>query len=331
MLRFNNQWRFDSPGPIEPGVVSDFLDLINRVSGQGSRKAILEHFKSAFAAAAGVPYHSSSDASWAASDLERTMDEAAANAPLFIDAFYSACEQLQQRALDMVLPDAARINRILTDSGAGYQIDPPNLVATRTHIPIAVPEQAPSLDAQARTLIDTALQASERALAEGKGRQAVQEVLWLLETVSTAFRSDEIFDGSIQGRYFNKIIGELKSRGRGGHQDQILQWMMTLHGYLSSPTGGGVRHGVDLRDGLALYINEARFTWIPRKVLSRCCRTKRTRSLICRASLCRCSARYAPESSWKGLMPPGGEPRLRRQRHAPASCISGAHRPLLMP
>ena len=77
MLRFNNQWRFDSPGPIEPGVVGDFLDLINRISGQGSRKAILEHFKSAFAAAAGMPYHSSSDASWAASDLERTMDEAA--------------------------------------------------------------------------------------------------------------------------------------------------------------------------------------------------------------------------------------------------------------
>src|SRR5581483_8045164 len=80
----------------------------------------------------------------------------------------------------------------------------------------------------------------------------------LIETVSTAFRSEDILDGSIQGRYFNKIIGELKSRGRGGHQDQILQWMMTLHGYLSSPTGGGVRHGVDLRDGLALQINEAR-------------------------------------------------------------------------
>ncbi|MFT6671369.1 MAG: hypothetical protein ACJAVZ_002843, partial [Afipia broomeae] len=222
------------------------------------RKAILEHFKSAFAAAAGLPYHSSSDASWAASDLDRAMDQAAANAPLFIDAFYAACEQLQQRAPEMALPDAARINRILTDRGAGYQIDPPNLVATRTHIPIAVPEQAPSLDAQARVLIDTALDASERALAEGKGRQAVQEVLWLIETVSTAFRSEDILDGSIQGRYFNKIIGELKSRGRGGHQDQILQWMMTLHGYLSSPTGGGVRHGVDLRDGLALHINEAR-------------------------------------------------------------------------
>ena len=42
-------------GAFEPGVVSDFLNLINRISGQGSRKAILEHFKSAFAAAAGIP------------------------------------------------------------------------------------------------------------------------------------------------------------------------------------------------------------------------------------------------------------------------------------
>jgi hypothetical protein len=53
MLVFDNQWRFDSPGPIERGVVGEFLDLINRISGQGPRKAILEHFKSAFAAAAG--------------------------------------------------------------------------------------------------------------------------------------------------------------------------------------------------------------------------------------------------------------------------------------
>lgn len=85
----------------------------------------------------------------------------------------------------------------------------------------------------------------------------MQEVLWLLETISTAFRNPEIFDGTIQGRYFNKIIGELRQRGRG-HQEQILQWMMTLHGYLSSPTGGGVRHGIDLKEGLALHIDEAR-------------------------------------------------------------------------
>jgi hypothetical protein len=257
MLQFNNRWHFDSPGPIEGGVASGFLDLINRICGQGHRQSILEHFKSYFAAAAGVPHHVSSNASWAASDLERVMDEAAGNAPLFIDAFYSACERLQRQNPDMALPDAARINLVLAGAGAGYQIDPPALVATRVHIPIAVPEQAPSLDTQAQALIEEALKASERALSEGNGRQAVQEVLWLLETISTSFRSPEVLDGSIQGRYFNKIIAELRQRERG-HKEQILQWMMTLHGYLSSPTGGGIRHGVDVREGLALEIDEGR-------------------------------------------------------------------------
>jgi hypothetical protein len=46
---------------------------------------------------AGNPYHVSSNESWAASDLDRVMDEAAANGPLFINAFYTACEQLKQR------------------------------------------------------------------------------------------------------------------------------------------------------------------------------------------------------------------------------------------
>jgi hypothetical protein len=185
------------------------------------------------------------------------MGEAAGNAPLFIEAFHSACELLQQQNPEMVLPDTSRINRVLSDGGAGYQIDPPNLIATSAQVSITVPQQVPSLDAQAQSMIEQALEASERALAEGNGRQAVQDVLWVLETISTAFRSPDILDGSIQGRYFNRIIGELRQRGRG-HQEQIFQWMMTLHGYLSSPTGGGVRHGVDLRDGLALQIDEAR-------------------------------------------------------------------------
>lgn len=32
----------------------------------------------------------------------------------------------------------------------------------------------------------------------------------------------------------------------------------TLHGYLSSPTGGGVRHGTDLKEGIAIQPHEAR-------------------------------------------------------------------------
>lgn len=56
MLQFDGNWRFDSPGPIESAVQEAFRDLINRICGQGQRKAILEHFKARFCAAGGAEY-----------------------------------------------------------------------------------------------------------------------------------------------------------------------------------------------------------------------------------------------------------------------------------
>ncbi|WP_292137659.1 hypothetical protein [Mesorhizobium sp.] len=217
MLQFDGNWRFDSPGPIEPTVNHAFRDLIDRICSQGDRRTILERFKSRFAGAGGAPYYPSSSVSWASDDLDKLMNVASENAPLFIEAFCDGCSDIANQWSHITLLDVARLNRILADAGAGYQIDPPALRATRAHVPIAVPEQLPSLDAQASTLISVALDASERALSQGNGRQAVQEVLWLLETIATAFRGLDVPDGSIQGRYFNKIIGELRARGRG-HQ-----------------------------------------------------------------------------------------------------------------
>jgi hypothetical protein len=74
-----------------------------------------------------------------------------------------------------------------------------------------------------------------------------------LESISTAFR-----DNTVTGRYFNEIVGELQTAGKGTPQAQILKWMTALHGYLSSPTGGRVRHGTDLKEGLAMEPHEAR-------------------------------------------------------------------------
>ena len=105
-------------------------------------------------------------------------------------------------------------------------------------------------------MIEKSLQDAERELRVGHGRQAVQELLWLLETITTAFRNTEILEGSVQDRYFNEIIRRL--RREHGHHDQIFRWMLNLHGYLSSPTGGGVRHGVDVKEGLPIKLNDAR-------------------------------------------------------------------------
>jgi hypothetical protein len=95
-------------------------------------------------------------------------------------------------------------------------------------------------------------------LNEKQGRRAVQEILWLLETIATAFRDISTDEATVQGRYFARIVREMKARGRGKAQEQILNWMMALHGYLSSPTGGGVRHGLDLQSGIAVQPHEAR-------------------------------------------------------------------------
>ena len=121
-----------------------------------------------------------------------------------------------------------------------------------------MPQQTPSLDARARPIIEESLAASERLLNEGHSRRAVQEILWLLETIATAFRDTGPEDATVQGKYFVTIVKEMKAHGRGRAQEQILNWMTTRHGYLSSPTGGGVRHRVDLKSGIAIQAHEAR-------------------------------------------------------------------------
>lgn len=121
-----------------------------------------------------------------------------------------------------------------------------------------MPERVASLDEQAQEIIQQSLRDSEQLLAEGRNRQAVQEILWLLETISTAFQGIDTDAGTVQGKYFNKIAANLRSSHKGQTLDQVLSWVITLHGYLSSPTGGGVRHGADLKAGVAIRSDEAR-------------------------------------------------------------------------
>ncbi|MCJ2015865.1 hypothetical protein MKK84_00220 [Methylobacterium sp. E-065] len=254
MLDFEKSWRFSSPGAAPRGVVNAFYEFIERIAQQkDDPKHIVEWFKAAFS---GGSAGGSSTLSWAWSDLDKTMGQAADNAPLFIEAFWETCVGLEAKGI--AVPDVVLINRVLAEHAAGYELRPPRLVATNDYAPVAVPHQMPSLAAQANALITESLDAADRLLVEGQGRRAVQELLWLLETASTAFRASGANDSSVQGKYFNKIMSEMRSQGRGTAQEQILTWMTTLHGFLSSPTGGGVRHGTDLQAGIAIQPHEAR-------------------------------------------------------------------------
>jgi hypothetical protein len=118
--------------------------------------------------------------------------------------------------------------------------------------------EAPSLAEQARITIEASLTRSDQLLIEGRGREAVQEIIWLMETVSTAFRGIETESGKIEGKYFNKIVSNLRVKRPGTTLERILDWATAMHGYLSSPTGGGVRHGMDLSDTVSLSIDQAR-------------------------------------------------------------------------
>jgi hypothetical protein len=258
MLKFNGAWRFDSPGRIADGVSAEFSKLIGKVASQGSRQSILEHFKGYFASAAGATSSWSSSASWAETDLDGYMSDAASNAPLFIEAFCDACESLQQANPDYAVPDVAMINRILAKCDAGFQIHSRDLISYKTQEAIEVADEPLSLDQQAQETIQRSLKQSEQLLSEGRDRQAVQEILWLLETVATAFQGLDTGAGTIQGKYFNKIAEDLRKHHKGKILDQVLAWVTTLHGYLSSPTGGGIRHGTDLKTGIIIQPNEAR-------------------------------------------------------------------------
>lgn len=254
MLKFENSWRFDSPGKISDGAVSDFLDIIRKIA-QGKQK-ILEHFKQYFATAAGSAPSWSSSASWADSDLTSYMDQASNNAPIFIEAFYDACENLKSEG-DYPIPEIQHINKVLMKNGVKYKIKLPNLIAENAHITTS-PNIPQSLDEKAQNIIQTSLSEGQKLLTEGRYRLAVQEVLWLLETVTTAFQGLNDGEISIEGKYFNKIIESIRHNNQGNALDQIIGWITKLHGYLSAPSGGGIRHGMHLEEGIATTENEAR-------------------------------------------------------------------------
>lgn len=83
-------------------------------------------------------------------------------------------------------------------------------------------------------------------------------MLWMLESVSTAFRGVKLPSGEVKGSYFNQIAKELREAATGTTFERVMEWVGQLHGYLSAPAGGGIRHGLDLSRGKEISVAEAR-------------------------------------------------------------------------
>jgi hypothetical protein len=265
-LKFNGAWRFNPPvdgryvnSAVPEEAVREVIGLILKVATQGDRWADLEHFKGYFCAAGGATHVWSSNESWAESDLCTYVQFAAKNAPLFIEAFYDACKSYGGDDPDAWAPDPDKINEILARHGIGYVIKSSRLELREEAAPVvAVAPPPPTLSERAMDILQRSLTRSEELLSQGRGREAVQEILWLLETVATAFRGVETATGTVEGKYFNQIVRELGDLEPDGSLKRVLGWIGGLHGYLSSPTGGGVRHGLDLNAGVPIGDNEAR-------------------------------------------------------------------------
>ena len=265
-LKFPSRWRFDAPksanekaNSIPGGAVQDFMRLIRKTATQGDVQDFLEHYKGYFCAANGTTHYRSSNVSWAETDLASQMEVAAANPPLFLEAFFDASEAIRRRPGDLFAPDVEMINRLCREHDIPYEIQGSALVLLDPSVAVVpVPQAPPTLAERAQEILHTSLRRAEDLLSEGRGREAVQETLWLLETVATAFRGSDTGTGTVEGKYFNDIVKELRRLHPGTTLDRVLKWATETHGYLSSPTGGGVRHGLDLNKGVQLSLNEAR-------------------------------------------------------------------------
>jgi hypothetical protein len=132
---------FDSPGLIPRKILDETKSLIGRIAVNApNAKEVFETFKSRFAAARGESStYASSSTSWAETDMEREMDDAAGNAPLFIAAFADGCAEL--RAQGVAVPTVERINKLLDEHDGGYRIQSDTLVATGERAKSPVPAQ----------------------------------------------------------------------------------------------------------------------------------------------------------------------------------------------
>jgi len=234
-----------------------FNDLISKIATQGSRWDLLEHFKGYFARAVGrTPVWSSSE-DWAETDLRYLMRDAAQNTPMFLEAFFEACDDLRKTGIDVPTVDA--INRVCRQHSVAYELQPLNLVQLPgPQVTVTASAPPPTISQSAAEPFQSSSARAEALLAENRPREAVQEMLWMLESLVTVFRDAPLASGQVKGKYFNEIAKELRGLGSGTTLERVIDWCTQLHGYLSSPTGGGVRHGLDVNSGAVISLPEGR-------------------------------------------------------------------------
>jgi hypothetical protein len=252
------------PEPLPDEFVAESHTLLLKISRSPvqlqelDRQDILERFKKHFSRAIGMSHYNSSNTYFAEFDLKERMKEAKTNAPLFLEALYDSIEASRVHG-GYHAPDTEYLNDLCRRHSVPYVIEPPSLLRiVAGHGVVPQPTPPKSLAENAGATLNRSMDRAAELLAAGRAREAVQEMLWMLESLSTAFRGVPLPMGEVRGAYFNQIARELKTAAAGTALSRVIEWIGNLHGYLSSPTGGGVRHGRDLTSGTELSISEGR-------------------------------------------------------------------------
>lgn len=121
-LNFPDEWRFNEGlGRMPQAAFGELIGLVEKVAAQApSSKAVYEIFKARFGSSS-----MSSTESWAHSDMVDAMSGGDRNVPEFLEAYWSAMEDVSD---DVATPSAERINGVLRKHGVGYALYPPRLV-----------------------------------------------------------------------------------------------------------------------------------------------------------------------------------------------------------
>jgi hypothetical protein len=121
----NPEWAKTSPGPLPHTTVYSFMDLAREIAAQARVKQdVFEDFKSHFARDGYSRSSTERDSEW---DLQRLMDSATQNAPVFIATFAEACADFEK--MGYKVPSTSTINRSLPYN-AGFRIDGDTVVQT---------------------------------------------------------------------------------------------------------------------------------------------------------------------------------------------------------
>ncbi|MBS2031588.1 MAG: serine/threonine protein kinase [Deltaproteobacteria bacterium] len=121
-LDYPRDWYFDPTlGHMPQEALNELLELVTRVAAQAEdQQAVYEIFKGRFGNS-----NTSSNASWAHSDMVDAMGRQDRNLPAFIDAYWTAMTTVGE---EVRTPTAEHVNAILRKHRIGYAIRPPKLV-----------------------------------------------------------------------------------------------------------------------------------------------------------------------------------------------------------